>query len=447
MRIRQRILVSAAAIGALVGALALGGPAAADQYPSWDDVQKARSDVSATDTEINRITGLLEGLRTDSLDKQNAAMLAADEAQTAQYLASESADRLDELNANLAEAQTSADESTKRVGALVAQLSRSGRGDIGTEIFIDSANAEDALYRLSTMSKVTEKQADVLAEAERSANLVASLTEQAKVESDALASLQAEAEAALQAASAAAQAASIAVAEQENNEQRLIEQLAVLKNTSADVESGYQEGVAERARIEAERQRQLAEERRRAAEAAAAAAANRPGNSGGGSSSGGGGGGTPPVTGGGGGGGGATGTYWQPSAQGWYRPAPGPITSWYGPRKVICGGTGCSVPFHAGIDFGDACGTPLKAIANGTIVRAYNAGGFGNRIVINHGGVTSTYGHLSGFAVSAGQQVSAGQVVGYVGRTGVATGCHLDLKINNGDVDPAPFLRGKGVRL
>jgi murein DD-endopeptidase MepM/ murein hydrolase activator NlpD len=49
--------------------------------------------------------------------------------------------------------------------------------------------------------------------------------------------------------------------------------------------------------------------------------------------------------------------------------------------------------------------------------------------------------------VSVGQQVSGGQVIASVGKTGVATGCHLDLKINDGATNPATFLRGKGVSI
>jgi murein DD-endopeptidase MepM/ murein hydrolase activator NlpD len=141
-----------------------------------------------------------------------------------------------------------------------------------------------------------------------------------------------------------------------------------------------------------------------------------------------------------------------PSDQGWWRPTSGPITSWYGPRRIICGGTGCSTPFHQGIDFGTSCGTPVVSIYAGTVTFVGNAGGFGNRVIVDHGGgISSVYGHLAPGAsvVTVGQQVEGGFQISQVGRTGVVSGCHLDLKItiNGAHTDPAPFLRGKGITL
>ncbi len=84
---------------------------------------------------------------------------------------------------------------------------------------------------------------------------------------------------------------------------------------------------------------------------------------------------------------------------------------------------------HAGRDYAGACGTPVRAGAAGTVISAGDGGGYGNRIMVDHGvlrgvNLVSTYNHLSGFAVSGGQ-VSRGQVIGYVGTTGTSTGCHL----------------------
>lgn len=135
---------------------------------------------------------------------------------------------------------------------------------------------------------------------------------------------------------------------------------------------------------------------------------------------------------------------------GWWRPLPGPITSPYGPRGLICNGAGCSNSFHEGIDFGNACGTPIRATANGTVTFVGNAGGFGNRVIIDHGDGTETiYGHIKAqsYQVAVGDQVAGGQVIAEVGATGVVSGCHLDLKvqIDGEKTDPDPFLRSKGV--
>ncbi|MET0843365.1 MAG: M23 family metallopeptidase, partial [Mycetocola sp.] len=156
--------------------------------------------------------------------------------------------------------------------------------------------------------------------------------------------------------------------------------------------------------------------------------------------------------GGGGGGYGTTGSYFVPSSQGWWRPLPGPVTSPYGPRRVICNSAGCSNNFHAGVDLAGNCGTRIRSVAAGRVVSARNAGAFGNRVIVDHGGgVQSVYGHMKtgSFRVSAGQQIAAGTYIGGVGATGVVTGCHLDIKItvNGGGVSPSTFLRGRGVNL
>ncbi|GGE90556.1 hypothetical protein GCM10011313_11790 [Mycetocola zhadangensis] len=135
----------------------------------------------------------------------------------------------------------------------------------------------------------------------------------------------------------------------------------------------------------------------------------------------------------------------------WVRPVAGRITSNYGPRPVICTPAGCSNTFHDGVDFGSACGTPIKAISPGRVTSATNAGSFGERVIIDHGsGLESIYGHMQtgSFKVSVGQHVQAGTIIGNVGMTGVATGCHLDLKIRTGAyTDPKPFLAFRGVTL
>jgi murein DD-endopeptidase MepM/ murein hydrolase activator NlpD len=101
---------------------------------------------------------------------------------------------------------------------------------------------------------------------------------------------------------------------------------------------------------------------------------------------------------------------------------------------------------HNGQDFGAPCGTPVYAAADGTVVETGWAGGYGNRVVIAHGSVNgvslaTTYNHLSSFAGASGS-VSRGQVVGYVGTTGMSTGCHLHFETRESGtpVDPVKWL-------
>ena len=102
---------------------------------------------------------------------------------------------------------------------------------------------------------------------------------------------------------------------------------------------------------------------------------------------------------------------------------------------------------HSGTDFGAACGAPIYAVADGQVASAHWQGGFGNYVVIDHGRiggtyVSSGYAHQSKMAVRAGQRVKQGQVIGYVGTTGLSTGCHLHLQIyaNGTPVNPMKYL-------
>jgi murein DD-endopeptidase MepM/ murein hydrolase activator NlpD len=149
---------------------------------------------------------------------------------------------------------------------------------------------------------------------------------------------------------------------------------------------------------------------------------------------------------------GAAGNYMHDADAAWIRPVTARVTSKYGPRPVICNPAGCSNTFHDGVDFGSACGTPIKAVSPGRVTSATNAGSFGQRVIIDHGaGISTLYGHIQtgSFKVTVGQQVSAGTVLANVGATGVATGCHLDLKVRVGGVfvDPGPFLALRSVKL
>ena len=101
---------------------------------------------------------------------------------------------------------------------------------------------------------------------------------------------------------------------------------------------------------------------------------------------------------------------------------------------------------HTGLDFGGPCGTPIYAAGPGTVIMAGWAGGYGNRVVIDHGMVSgvdlaTTYNHMTQI-VAFGGQVSRGQLIGYEGTTGMSTGCHLHFEtLENGNfVNPRKWL-------
>jgi murein DD-endopeptidase MepM/ murein hydrolase activator NlpD len=122
------------------------------------------------------------------------------------------------------------------------------------------------------------------------------------------------------------------------------------------------------------------------------------------------------------------------SASGLMWPVSAPVTSPFGWRWGR---------MHEGIDLGSAYGSPIAAAAAGTVIYAGWLGGYGNLTVIDHGGGLATaYGHQSQTAVSVGQTVAQGQIIGYVGSTGHSTGPHLhfEVRVNGQPVDPLGYL-------
>jgi murein DD-endopeptidase MepM/ murein hydrolase activator NlpD len=115
-------------------------------------------------------------------------------------------------------------------------------------------------------------------------------------------------------------------------------------------------------------------------------------------------------------------------------------TSGYGLRYDPFSG---SAAMHRGVDLAGAVGEPIRAAANGVIVKAGWVSGYGNYVEIDHGsGISTRYGHMSRFAVRSGDRVGRGEQIGAMGSTGRSTGSHLhyEVHIDGEAVNPMPFL-------
>jgi murein DD-endopeptidase MepM/ murein hydrolase activator NlpD len=129
-----------------------------------------------------------------------------------------------------------------------------------------------------------------------------------------------------------------------------------------------------------------------------------------------------------------------PVQSGLMMPAAGPITSYFGNRyHPILHFT----RFHAGVDIGAGWGSPIVAAADGQVAAAGWAGGYGREVQIAHGGgMVSIYGHMSEIVASAGSLVRRGQLIGYVGSSGLSTGPHLHFEVRQSGTPVNPL----GVR-
>lgn len=121
-------------------------------------------------------------------------------------------------------------------------------------------------------------------------------------------------------------------------------------------------------------------------------------------------------------------------------PAPGPLTGWFGERR--------GAARHPGIDIDGATGDPVVAAAGGLVVHAGPSpagySGYGTVVIVDHGGLTGIYAHLSQVVVRAGEQVAPGRRIGSIGTTGAVTGSHLHFELRRGGtpVDPRDWLPG-----
>ncbi|MET4780350.1 M23 family metallopeptidase [Glaciihabitans sp. UYNi722] len=367
-------------------------------YPSWQDVQNARTNVTATQAEVTRLKGLLAGLEADATSTQAVAVEKGVKAQEAQLAYDTAAQKAAALQKQADTAQANAAKSKEQAGQLAAKLARSGGGeDLSSTLFFSGNKADSLLSQLGLASMVKNQSAGLYEKAIQDQNTSQSLTDQANVAKNALKALADDAQKASDIAVAAAQAAATALAAQQENQARLEAQLATLVENRDHTEAEYAAGIK-------------------------ALWGDSAGLGAG-----------------------------QISATGWARPAGGHISSGYGNRLD---------PFthhyalHSGTDLAPSCNSPMFAAHTGIVVYAGPYGGYGNfiKIMNNDGsGLGTGYGHIvnGGILVQVGQQVGVGQNIARVGSTGWSTGCHLHFEVYHDGLtqDPVPFMRGQGIEL
>lgn len=403
-RWRTRTAIIAVLAIASVGTLA--SPAYADDYPSWQDVQNAKSNEATAAAKVTQIEGLIVRLQGEVARTEADAKARGSELEIAQQKFADADRRAEDLQTQADASKTKADAATKQAARLAAQLYRTGGGNLSANLFLrggmqDGAAANRLLSDLGSMSKLVQSTNDIYKYALMAQNTEKALSAQASVAKAQRETLRNAADAALKAAVAAAEAAAAKLAAQQQQILVLQAQVAALKDKTAAVVTGYEKGVAARA--------------------AAAAAAGR--------------------------GAGLPGGYVGP--QGWANPVRGVITDGFGYRVQPC--PDCSY-FHYGIDIAAATGAPIYAAHDGVVIYAGWLGTCGNAVRIDHGGgIVTQYCHImsGGILVGNGQRVGAGQPIARVGSTGASTGPHLhfQVEINGRPVDGIPFMAQRGAPL
>ncbi|CAD5997864.1 C40 family peptidase [Agreia sp. COWG] len=264
-----RAWIALAATGGLLAvSVVVSAPVAADNYPSWSDVVAARSSEASKASEVQRITQLISGLQSQVSAAQSAASARWEENQTAQTAFNEATFAADRLASEASAAQVKADASHTQAALLAAQFARSGGNDLSSRLFVEGDKADDLLYQLGAMSKLSESTTGIYQQAKVDQNTATSLSEQAKVARDALGALASKAQSALDDAVSAQQIVGAALIEQQNHESELSVQLQALTSAVDFTEADYNAGVQA-----ASRAKQAADE---AASKAAAAAATPP---------------------------------------------------------------------------------------------------------------------------------------------------------------------------
>ncbi|MDP4332310.1 NlpC/P60 family protein [Curtobacterium sp. A7_M15] len=243
MKHSARTLSCGIAVVAVLGiglSVVIAGPAqAAPSAPSWDDVRAAKADAAAAQSTVDELSTRLQALQ-DAADSAQVAELQA--GQTYALASSQQQDAqatLDDLTVQSKRAKRTADASAQQVAGLVVELSRTGGGDLSAAMLVDARDSKDLLYRVGTMSHLSERSATVLAQAQADQNTVDSIAAQQSAATKALAKATDKTKTALAEANDTAASAQARLQREQDQQDEVLHQLAYLKGTSVATETAY----------------------------------------------------------------------------------------------------------------------------------------------------------------------------------------------------------------
>lgn len=425
---------------ALSAFLAYAGPSSADPVnPSDQQIAAAQANANANAVELGRLTGVLAGIDGDIARLSVAAQEALDryaqtsaDLQTALVAADAAQQELQTAQAAEAVARAQLRDFARKAymsaptisgGGLLVAKEPSELGDITDTRRFLAAHQSDAT---AAVSRAVVQSSNAAATRRGAQQRAEALQARASADKDAAIAILRDNE---------AKRAALAVVREQTNAAAAAAAGAL--SGLQDQRAAYESWSAEQARLaELERQRQAAiaaeQQRQRLLEQQRQQASS--GSSGASTSSG------PAAP--------APPRAYAPPTDGATWVAPINPSSYY----VSSGFAARWGTFHYGTDLAGSLGTPIMAIGAGTVIAAGPASGFGNWVVIDHGnGYVSIYGHMRVLNVSRGQQVSAGQLIAYVGSEGESTGPHLHLEIRTGiggtAYDAEVWLAVRGVYL
>ncbi|WP_439694258.1 coiled-coil domain-containing protein [Curtobacterium sp. SP.BCo] len=287
---RGLLVAAAVVVGALVAPVVTALPANATEYPSWQDVERAKGNEQSKRAEVSRVQAALRSAQAAAAAKSQAALDASAKADRAEADLASATQAATSLQAQADQAAETAERAQERAGQLAANLYRDGSSNEMTTRIATAKNPDQLLYQLGALDQLSSTWAGVMDDASVAAKTASSLHDQATRAEDERADLATAAETKASAAKSAEAVAQAAVADTQQHSDELYAQLASLKDTTASTEQRYELGQQVAA--------QKAEQQRLREEAAAAAANPVPGSSGSASGSGGGSGSSYPSTGG-----------------------------------------------------------------------------------------------------------------------------------------------------